>query len=348
MMKISVGIIGVTGYTGGELLRLLVNHSEAVVKKASSRSNQGNDVVNVHPYLMHNISLIEEELDVEEFQKDLDVIFLALPHGLSANIVQKLDLNKVKVIDLGADFRLKDPESYKFWYELDHSCPSLLNDAVYGLPELYKKEIKESKLIANPGCYPTSVLLGLAPLLKNGLIKLENIIIDSKSGVTGAGKTLTQQSHYPEINDNLLAYKVGNHRHVAEIQQELGFLAKKDIKVIFTPHLIPMNRGILSTIYTDLIKNITQEELEELYQEFYQESPFVRVRNKNLLPQTKWVQGSNYCDIAPVLDQRTNKIIVISAIDNLVKGASGQAIQNMNLMFGLDETSGLKFAPMYP
>ena len=167
--------------------------------------------------------LIEEELDVEEFQKDLDVIFLALPHGLSANIVQKLDLNKVKVIDLGADFRLKDPESYKFWYELDHSCPSLLNDAVYGLPELYKKEIKESKLIANPGCYPTSVLLALAPLLKNGLIKLENIIIDSKSGVTGAGKTLTQQSHYPEINDNLLAYKVGNHRHVAEIQQELGF-----------------------------------------------------------------------------------------------------------------------------
>lgn len=347
-MKINAGIIGVTGYTGGELLRLLVNHPEAVVKKASSRSNQGNNVVKVHPHLMNNISLIEEELNIEEFQKSLDVVFLALPHGLSADIVKRLNLDKVKVIDLGADFRLKDPESYKSWYELDHACPSLLDNAVYGLPELYREKIKESKLIANPGCYPTSVLLGLAPLLKNGLIKLENIIIDSKSGVTGAGKTLSQQSHFPDMNDNLLAYKVSNHRHVAEIEQEINFLAGKEMKIIFTPHLIPMNRGILSTIYTDLIEDITQGELEQLYQEFYQESPFVRVRGKELLPQTKWVQGSNYCDIAPVLEQRTNKLIVISALDNLVKGASGQAIQNMNLMFGLEETCGLRFAGMYP
>lgn len=345
---INIGIIGVTGYTGGELLRLLINHPEAVVKKASSRSNQGNDVVKVHPHLMNNISLIEEQLNIEEFQRGLDVIFLALPHGLSADIVKEIDLNKVKVIDLGADFRLKESESYKFWYELDHSCPHLLNDAVYGLPELYKEQIKKTRLIANPGCYPTSVLLGLAPLIKNKLIKIDNIIVDSKSGVTGAGKTLSQQSHYPDMNDNLLAYKVGNHRHVAEIQQELGFLAEKDMEIIFTPHLIPMNRGILSTIYTDLIKDINQQQLEQVYKDFYQDSPFVRVRDKTLLPQTKWVQGSNYCDIAPVLDQRTNKIIVISAIDNLVKGASGQAIQNMNLMFGLEETSGLKFAPMYP
>jgi len=347
-MKIRVGIIGVTGYTGGELLRLLINHPYVEIKKAFSRSNAGNDVVEVHPNLYKEISLIEEELDVENFLKDLDLVFLALPHGKSAPLVKEIHRNKVKVVDLGADFRLKDLVDYQKWYELEHICPELIAESVYGLPEIYKDKIIGCSILANPGCYPTSIILGLAPLISSKLINLNSIVIDSKSGITGAGKTLTQQSHYPDMNDNLLAYKVGCHRHISEIEQELSILATTKVIASFTPHLIPMNRGILSTIYSDLKIAISQKELDNLYSEYYRNCPFIRLRNTNSLPQTKWVQGSNYCDIAPVLDERTGKVIIISAIDNLVKGASGQAIQNMNLMFGLEETTGLKFPGLYP
>lgn len=347
-MKIRAGIIGVTGYTGGELLRLLLNHPQVEIKKAASRSNAGSDVTKAHPQLAKLISLVEDDIYSENFADGLDVVFLALPHGKSAPLVKKLHEEKVKIIDLGADFRLKAPEDYKEWYELDHECPELLNESVYGLPEIYKNKIAKSTIIANPGCYPTSIILGLAPLLDNKLIKTEHIIIDSKSGISGAGKTLTQQTHYPDMNDNLLAYKVGNHRHTPEIEQELSLLGGSKVEINFTPHLIPMNRGMLSTIYTQGEKTLTNNELEEIYTEYYQNSPFIRIRDKNNLPQTKWVQGSNYCDLAPIVDQRTGKIIILSAIDNLVKGASGQAIQNMNLMFGLEETTGLRYGAIYP
>lgn len=347
-MKIRVGIIGVTGYTGGELLRLLLNHPQAEVKKVTSRSNAGNVVTQVHPNLKGQICLVEEQFQIDAFLEGLDVVFLALPHGKSAPLAKELYQKGIKVIDLGADFRIKDSEAYEYWYELKHSCPELLPESVYGLPEIHKDEISKAKIVANPGCYPTSIILGLAPLLANKVISSENIIIDSKSGVSGAGKTLTDITHFPNINENLLAYKVGNHRHIGEIEQELSLLSKSSVLINFTPHLIPMNRGILSSIYVTPIANVTQKDLDELYQEFYKNCPFIRLRDKDNLPQTKWVQGSNYCDIAPIFDERTGKIIVFSAIDNLVKGASGQAIQNMNIMFGLDETSGLKQGGIYP
>jgi len=273
---------------------------------------------------------------------------LALPHGKSVSLVKKMYEKGVKVIDLGADFRLKSVNDYKEWYELEHEYPELLAESVYGLPEIYKEKIEKSAIVANPGCYPTSIILGLAPLLQNNLINLKNIIIDSKSGISGAGKTLSQQTHYPDMNDNLLAYKVGNHRHTPEIEQELSLLSGTKIQINFTPHLIPMNRGMLSTIYAEVVKSFSQDELGKLYGDFYQDCPFIRIRDLNNLPQTKWVQGSNYCDIAPVFDERTGRIIIISTLDNLVKGASGQAIQNMNLMFGLEETAGIWFSPIYP
>ncbi|KJS84961.1 MAG: N-acetyl-gamma-glutamyl-phosphate reductase [Peptococcaceae bacterium BICA1-8] len=347
-MKIQAGIIGVTGYTGGELLRLLLNHPLVDIRKAASRSNAGNEVTKVHPHLTSLISLVEDDINSDTFAEGLDVVFLALPHGKSVPLVKKLYEKGVKIIDLGADFRLKSVSDYKEWYELEHEYPELLAESVYGLPEIYKETIKKSTIVANPGCYPTSIILGLAPLLKNNLINLKNIIIDSKSGISGAGKTLSQQTHYPDMNDNLLAYKVGNHRHTPEIEQELSLLSSAKIQINFTPHLIPMNRGMLSTIYAEGVKSLSQDELGKLYGEYYKDCPFVRIRGLDSLPQTKWVQGSNYCDIAPVFDERTGRIIIISALDNLVKGASGQAIQNMNLMFGLEETTGLKYAAIYP
>lgn len=347
-VKIKVGIIGVTGYTGGELLRLLVNHSSVEIKKATSRSNAGNDVVQVHPHLDREVSLREEELIPEKFSQDIDLVFLALPHGKSAPLVKEFLPSGVKVIDLGADFRLKNSVDYETWYELEHICPDFLEHSVYGLPEIYKTKIAEASLVANPGCYPTSVLLGLAPLVFNKAIDLKSIISDSKSGITGAGKALSQQTHFPDMNENFLAYKIGKHRHIPEIEQELSILSGSQVTVNFTPHLVPMNRGILTTIYANLKADLTQEDGENLYKEFYQNCPFVRLRDTKNLPQTKWVQGSNYCDIAPIIDRRTGRVIIISAIDNLVKGASGQAIQNMNIMFGLEETAGLKFPGLYP
>lgn len=346
-MSVKAGIIGVTGYTGGELLRLLLNHPQAEVIAASSRSNVGNQVSEVHRHLYQHINLVECEMKAEHFAQ-CDVVFLAVPHGTSSLIAKELVGAGVKVIDLGADMRLRDYEVYKKWYGMGHSWPEILPTAVYGLPELYRDRIKESNLVANPGCYPTSIILGLAPILKKGWVKLDSIVCDSKSGVTGAGKGLSQQSHFPDMNDNLAAYKLAEHRHTPEIEQELGFLAGEPLYVSFNPHLIPMNRGILSTITVQAKEEVTQEMLDEAYQTFYAGEEFVRVRDKQNLPNTKWVQGSNYCDIAPVFDPRTKRIIVVSAIDNLVKGASGQAVQNMNLMMGLEEGMGIRYGVMYP
>ena len=254
-----------------------------------------------------------------------------------------------KVIDLGADFRLRDYDTYMEWYGAEHQWPELLPNVVYGLPELYREQIKGQDVIANPGCYPTSIILGLAPLLKKGWVKLDTIVCDSKSGVTGAGKSLTQNTHFPDCNDNLSAYKIAGHRHTPEIEQELSALAGEPLMVSFNPHLIPMNRGILSTITMQAANlELTQEMLDAAYQEFYANEEFVRVRSKADLPTTKQVQGSNYCDVAPVWDSRTKRIVVVSVIDNLVKGAAGQAIQNMNILMGLDEGMGLRYGVMYP
>lgn len=346
-MTIKAGIIGASGYTGGELIRLLLNHPNVTITAAASRSNAHQPVSAVHRHLYKQFDLVECDVKAENFAQ-CDVVFLALPHGTSAALAKELVEMKVKVVDLGADFRLRDISVYQQWYQTEHGWADVLAGTVYGLPEIYRERIKGSALVANPGCYPTSVILALAPLLKNKLVQTDSIVIDSKSGITGSGKTLTQQSHFPDMNDNLAAYKLGEHRHTPEIEQELSALAQEDIMVTFNPHLVPMNRGILSTITVKAKAGFNQQMLDEVYQDFYQDELFVRVRDKNNLPNTKWVQGSNYCDVAPVYIERTGRIVVVSVIDNLVKGASGQAVQNMNLMLGLAEESGLQYHVLCP
>ena len=347
-MSIKVGIVGVTGYTGGELIRLLLNHPEVEIVAASSRSNVGNPVSQVHRQLFQYMDLVECEIKAENY-KECDVVFLALPHGASSGLAKELVGMGKKVIDLGADMRLRDYETYQKWYGAEHKWPEILPTTVYGLPELYREQIKQSDLIANPGCYPTSIILGLAPILKKGWVKTDSIVCDSKSGVTGSGKSLSQITHFPDCNDNMSAYKVAAHRHTPEIEQELSKLAGEDLLISFNPHLVPLNRGILSTITVQAKKtDLTQEMLDAAYQEFYQDEEFVRVRNKENMPSTKLVAGSNYCDIAPIWDERTKRIVVVSVIDNLVKGACGQAVQNMNLMMGLDEGLGLRYSVVYP
>jgi len=345
---IKAGIMGATGYTGGELMRILLNHPQVTITKAASRSNVGNSVSNVHKFLYQALDLVECEGTAENFF-DCDVVFLALPHGASSEMAKQLVTNNIKVIDLGADFRLRSIELYTKWYGEGHMWPEVLPTTVYGLPELYREQIKGSNLVANPGCYPTSILLGLAPLLKNNLVKLDTIVVDSKSGVSGSGKTLTQGTHYPDMNEGIRAYKVGGqHRHLSEIEQELSIMANEDVRITFTPHLTPMNRGILSTITVTAKEKLSQAVLDECYRDFYKNEYFVRVRDLDNLPNTKWVAGSNFCDMVAVWDEHTNRINVVSAIDNLVKGASGQAVQNMNILFDLEETTGLKYGFMYP
>ena len=347
-MTVKVGIVGVTGYTGGELIRLLLNHPEVEIVVASSRSNVGNPVSAVHRQLFEYMKLVECEIKAENYAQ-CDVVFLALPHGASSSMAKELVAMGKKVIDLGADFRLRDYETYQTWYGAEHAWPEVLPDTVYGLPELYREKIKGQQLIANPGCYPTSIILGLAPLLKKGWVKLDTIVCDSKSGVTGSGKSLTQNTHFPDCNDNLSAYKVAAHRHTPEIEQELSALAGQPLLISFNPHLVPLNRGILSTITMQAAKaDLTQELLEAAYHEMYDKEEFVRVRSKDDMPCTKLVQGSNYCDVVPIWDARTKRIVVVSCIDNLVKGAVGQAVQNMNLMLGFPEQEGLQLVPMFP
>jgi len=342
-------VIGATGYTGGELLRLLLNHDKMEIGLLTSETHAGKKVSQFHPNLTGLVDQDFITLDVNKVIKESDVIFAALPHGASNEIISKIysiDEN-VNLIDLSGDFRFDDLSVYEEWYKIKHTDPELNKKAVFGLPELYKEKIKKAKLIANPGCYPTSAILGSAPLLKNKLVK-EDIIVDSKSGVSGAGKKLTDNTHFPEANDNFSAYGVATHRHSPEIQQEMEKLFGKKVNLSFTPHLLPINRGILTTIYLSFIDFMETKEVINLYNEFYKDCPFVRILPEGKYPQTKAVAGSNYCDIGIKSDKRTGRVIVISAIDNLVKGASGQAIQNMNLMMGFDEKEGLKVVPLYP
>ena len=345
---IQAGIIGMTGYTGAELLRLLYSHPGVKIAKVASRSNQGNPLSGNHLQFLKAFDMVEEGLeDLEAFCRGLDVVFLALPHGTASEVVAAIH-DKVKVIDLSADFRIKNYEIYKKWYGEHHVCPELFSEAVYGLPELYREEIREASLVANPGCYPTSVILGLYPLLKKGLLAPTTVIADSKSGVSGAGKKAADHTHFPEINENFYPYNLGKHRHMPEIRQELELAGKfANLDVIFSPHLVPMSRGILSTIYVDLKEEMSLESLLSVYDACYEAEAFVRIRREQL-PQTKLVAGSNYCDIGLVPVAGSSKLIVVSAIDNLMRGASGQAIHNMNLMFGMPEKTGIDFLPVYP
>ena len=347
---VKVGIAGATGYTGIELIRILLDHPEAeITKLAAKMDGKPQKISNIFPSLTGRIDLVCTDLDISDMAKESDLIFLALPHKVSLKFVpQFIKLGK-KVIDLSADFRFDDLKIYEEWYAPHTEESKKLNSqAIYGLPELYKEKINKANLIANPGCYPTSIILGVAPLLKDKLVETENIIADSLSGASGAGRVPSMVAHYPECNENVKAYSIATHRHTPEMEQELSKLAKKEIKISFTPHLLPMNRGILSTIYLNLVKKIKEKEIIKLYQNFYKNEPFVRVLEKGIFPETRNVRDSNYCDIGIKVDERTNRVIVVSAIDNLVKGASGQAVQNMNIMYGFKETLGLESPGITP
>jgi N-acetyl-gamma-glutamyl-phosphate reductase len=346
MLKIA--IVGASGYTGLELIRILHCHPEVAVTCLTSEQSAGKRISDVFPTLRGRYDIVLENLEPVRIAEKADIIFTALPHKAAMEVVPTfLKLGK-KVIDLSADYRLSNPAVYGEWYE-PHLNPANLKKAVYGLPELRRNKIKSAKLVANPGCYPTSIILGLAPLLKKGLIELSSIIADSASGVTGAGRSAKIDSLYCEVNEGYKAYGVGGvHRHTPEIEQELSLLAGEELQITFTPHLVPMDRGILSTIYATPKKPISTETMVQLYQDFYAGEPFVRVLPQGKLPSTAFVRGSNFCDIAPLVDARTGRIIVVSAIDNLVKGASGQAVQNMNLVCGFPETMGLEGLALFP
>lgn len=348
MIMTRVAIVGASGYTGVELARLLCNHPHVELTAVTSRQYAGQPLAEVFPSLRGKISLVCENLTVEQIAGRADLVFAAVPHKTAMDLVpQLLDAGK-KVVDLSADFRLRDVKVYEEWYQ-PHSSPAFLAEAVYGLPELYREQIRSARLVANPGCYPTSIILGLAPLLRADIIDPHTIIADSKSGTSGAGRGAAVATLFCEVTDGFRPYKVGGtHRHIPEIEQELSQIAGKDIRVSFTPHLLPVSRGILSTVYASLHAGFDEAGIRALYAESYDSEPFVRVLPAGSIPATQHVRGSNFCDIAVTIDHRTSRIIVTSAIDNIVKGASGQAVQNMNLLCGFPEQAGLEGAPFFP
>jgi N-acetyl-gamma-glutamyl-phosphate reductase len=343
-----VGIVGASGYTGSELIRLLVMHPEQIdLACVTSRTFAGQYVSRVLPNLRCLLDLRFENLDMEEVADRADIAFLGLPHTSSMMFAPKLFDLGVKVIDFSADYRLRSADVYERWYQ-EHASPHLLKEAVYGLPELYRAEIRVASLIANPGCYPTGVILGLLPALKSGVGESGGIIVDSKTGLSGAGRTPSEKTHLPSHYDNFTAYSIGAHRHTPEIEQELSRAMGKDISICFVPHLVPMSRGILTTAYLKLSKSISTADLLEIYSRYYEDEPFVRVLDEGEIPQTQAVRGSNYCDIGVKVLQELGLAVVISAIDNLTKGASGQALQNMNIVAGFDETAGLLYPGLMP
>jgi N-acetyl-gamma-glutamyl-phosphate reductase len=345
---ITVAIVGASGYTGLELIRLLDRHPEVEITSVTSEQSAGKPVADLFPTLRGRCDLLLEALDPATIAAKAELIFTALPHQAAMAVVPSFLAAGRKVIDLSADYRLHDPAVYGAWYE-PHKNPELLQAAVYGLPELRRDTIRSACLVANPGCYPTSIILGLKPLLDAGLIDPASLIVDSGSGVSGAGRAAKVDSLYCEINEGFKAYGVGgSHRHTPEIEQELSELAGQTVAITFTPHLVPMDRGILSTIYAAPQRALTTDELVALYAKAYQDEPFVRPLPKGQFPNTAFVRGSNFCDVGVTLDSRTNRVIVVSAIDNLVKGASGQAIQNMNLLYDFPETQGLEGLALYP
>lgn len=345
---INIGIVGASGYTGAELARILSNHPEAKITVATSRQYAGRPLSDIFPHLRGKADIICENLPVDELCARADLFFTAVPHKTAMDVVPVLLAAGKKVIDLSADFRLRDLAVYEEWYQ-PHSSSHLLGEAVYGLPELYRRDIAGSRLVANPGCYPTSIILGLAPLLAAGALLPETIIADSKSGTSGAGRAAQTGTLFCEVHDGFKPYKVGRaHRHTPEIEQELSAAAGQTVKVTFTPHLLPISRGILSTVYASLAPGFTRDNIDDLYRLKYRHEPFIRLLPEDTFPATQYVRGSNFCDISYKIDPATGRIIVMSTIDNIVKGASGQAVQNMNIMCGFAETAGLEIVPFFP
>ncbi|MBS6194712.1 MAG: N-acetyl-gamma-glutamyl-phosphate reductase [Clostridiales bacterium] len=345
---VKVGIIGATGYAGAELVRILLAHKEAEIKWYGSRSYIDQNYASIYQNFFQLTDAKCMDDNMKELAEQVDVIFTATPQGLCASLVNEEILSKVKIIDLSADFRIKDVKVYEEWYKLEHKSPQYIDEAVYGLCEINREDVKKARLVANPGCYTTCSILTCYPLVKEGLIDPNTLIIDAKSGTSGAGRGAKTDNLFCEVNENMKAYGVASHRHTPEIEEQLGYACGKEIRLNFTPHLVPMNRGILATAYASLTKEVTYEEIKAVYDKYYKEEKFVRVLEREVCPQTKWVEGSNFVDINFKIDPRTNRIIMMGAIDNLVKGAAGQAVQNMNLMFGLKESEGLELVPMFP
>lgn len=345
---IKVGIIGSTGYAGQELVRLLLGHKDVQIVWYGSHSYIDKKYAEVFGNMFQLVDDVCMDDNMDELASQVDVIFTATPQGLCASLVNDDVLNKVKLIDLSADFRIKDVNIYEKWYGIEHKSPQYIEEAVYGLCEVNREDIKKARIVANPGCYTTCSILSLYPLVKEGLIDNQSIIIDAKSGVSGAGRGAKVNNLYCEVNENMKAYGVLTHRHTPEIEEQLGYAGGEDIKLIFTPHLAPMNRGILVTAYANLKKSVTYDEVKAVYDKYYANETFIRVLPKGVCPETRWVEGSNYVDVNFAIDERTNRIIAMGALDNVVKGAAGQAVQNMNLVFGLEETEGLLAAPLFP
>ena len=345
---IRVGLVGVTGYTGVELLRLLAGHPRMTLTRATSRNEAGKRIEDIHPaFLGTNVGgLVISEPEPKDLAGACDLVFLAVPHVTAMEIGADLVDAGLKVVDLSADFRLRDPAVYEEWYKHPHARPAHLAEAVYGLPELYAKAIKKARLVANPGCYPTAAILGLMPALKNRLASSQGIVIDAKSGTSGAGRGLKAANLFCEVTDSFKAYGLGAHRHTPEIEQELSALARKTVRLSFNPHLVPMSRGILETIYTTLKKDLSAEDIHAAYKAAYDHHPWVRVLPLGRLPETRFVRGTLFCDIGLVKDARTDRLIIVCAIDNLCRGASGQAMVNANLMTGLSPDAGIPAAPM--
>ena len=346
-MKTRVGIIGATGYTGLELLRFLLRHPQVEVTALTSQKYAGIPIDQVFPSLMKGLDLKCEELSAEQISKKTDFIFTAVPHKTAMEIVPSFYRLAKKVVDLSADFRFTDAAVYEKWYQ-KHTAADLLRESVYGLPELHREKIRNATIVGNPGCYPTGALIGLIPLVKKGMISVENIVIDSKSGVTGAGRDVVLESLFCEVNEGVKAYKIFAHRHTPEIDQELSQLAWREVRVTFVPHLIPIDRGILSTLYVHLTKKMGTEDLLNIFHDFYRGEPFVRIYPKGKFPNTKDARGSNFCDVGVAVNEPDDRAVVVTAIDNLVKGASGEAVQNMNIMLGFPETMGLDVLPLAP
>ena len=350
---VKVGIIGATGYAGNELVRLLMGHKDVEIMWYGSRSYIDKKYAEVYQNMFEIVEDTCLDDNMEELASKVDVIFTATPQGFLAGVLTEEILSRVKIIDLSADFRIKDVKTYEKWYKIEHKSPQFIEEAVYGLCELNRDKIKGARLIANPGCYTTCSILTAYPLVKEGLIDPDTLIIDAKSGTSGAGRGAKLPNLFCEVNENMKAYGVTNHRHTPEIEEQLGYAAGKEIMVNFTPHLVPMNRGILATEYAALNKKAdgtlpTYGEVKAIYDKYYKNEKFVRVLEKDVCPETKWVEGSNYVDVNFKIDERTGRIVMMGALDNLVKGAAGQAVQNMNLLFGFDEAEGLNLVPMFP
>ena len=347
---IKVGIIGATGYAGNELVILLLGHMDAEIVWLGSRSYIDQNYSDVYRNMFKLVDAKCMDDNMEQLANEVDVIFTATPQGLCASLVNDEILSKTKIIDLSADFRLKDVNVYEQWYKLEHKAPQYIDEAVYGLCEINRDKVsKDTRIIANPGCYTTTSILTLYPMVKEGIINPDTIIIDAKSGTSGAGRGAKVANLFCEVNESMKAYGVGTHRHTPEIEEQLGYACgRDDLKLIFTPHLVPMNRGILVTAYANLAKDVTYEDVKAAYDKYYDKEYFVRVLPKDVCPETRWVEGSNFVDIGFKIEPRTNRLIMMGALDNLVKGAAGQAVQNMNLLFGLPENEGLQLAPMFP